>query len=109
MNRHQRRAWKRQVRGMNLHIEIDLKTTKTVDRDGKKVKEKVKETRIFDRDLEDLPLILFAVVENENIEDMRLALADFLDLNEEEGRQITLRHVRQVTTAITEAKDIPNG
>lgn len=72
-------------------------------------KERVRETRTFERDLEDLPLILFEVGEAESIAEMRRGVADFLDLTEEEARQVTLGHVKQITSAIQAAQAIPNG
>lgn len=86
---------------MQLTIEIDIKTVK----DGKRVKE----TRTYERDFDDLPLILVESLESEAIHNMRLGIAEYLDLSEDEAKQLTLRHVRQFTAAISQAREIPNG
>ena len=101
MNRHDRRKARKALRGMQLTIELTFRYMRD--------KERVKETRTFERELEDLPLILFEVGESENIAEMRRGVADFLELTDEEARQITLGHVKQITAAIQAAQAIPNG
>lgn len=110
MNRHQRRAWKRKVKGMHLKIEIDFKYRREVEEEGgKKVKKRVRETRTYERDLEDLPLVILEMGETDSIRESRQAVADFLDLSDEEARQITLGHIRQITDAVKAAQTSPNG
>ena len=86
---------------MDLHIEIDFKYTK----DG----QKVSETRVFDVALDDLPLILCEALEGEGIGKMREGIAEYLELTDEESRQLRLRHIKQISAAIGAAREIPNG
>lgn len=86
---------------MQLKIEIDFKYTK----DGARVSE----TRTFAVDLDDMPLILCEAMEQEGIGEMRAGIAEFLDLTEEESRQLRLRHIKQISAAIGEAQKLPNG
>lgn len=86
---------------MQLHIEIDFKYTK----DGARVVE----TRVFDVGLDDMPLILCEALEQEGIGDMRAGITEFLELTEEESRQLRLRHIKQISAAIKAAQEIPNG
>lgn len=94
---------------MKLHIEMDFKYIKEVEREGRKVKERAKETRVWDRDLDELPLVLLEVGETESIAEMRQGVVDFLDLTPEEARQVTLGHIKQITGAIEAAQQSPNA
>ena len=70
--------------------------------------EKAVTTRhVFDPD--DMPLIFMESAEEGKIGPMRESIAELLDLTEQQSRQLTLRHLKQISTAIKEASASPNG
>lgn len=83
-----------------ITIEIDFKYTKNGER--------VEETRTFPIDIDELPLTLCEALETEKIGEMRQGLAEFLDLTEDESRQLRLKHLKQISKAIREAGMVPN-
>ena len=66
-------------------------------------------TRTWTLDLDDMPLILIEALEQEGIGQMRAGITEYLGLTEEESRQLRLKHVKQISEAIKQAQDIPNG
>ena len=96
MNRHERRAWKRRLRGVQLTIDITI---------GKGEKAATTKHTV---DSDDMPLILLEAMEAGRIKDMREGIADLLELSEEQSRQLTTGHLKQIAKAIKAAAELPN-
>lgn len=60
-------------------------------------------------DSDDMPLILLEAMEAGQVKPIREGIAELLDLTEEESRQLTTGHLKQIARAIKEAAELPNG
>lgn len=67
------------------------------------------ESHTYTIDPLDVPLALVEASEDGKFGMLRQAIADFLDLPDNISRQLTVRHVKQISEAISEASKIPNG
>ncbi len=56
-----------------------------------------------------MPLILVEAAQSNDAAMLREAIASFLDMPDAVSRQLTLRNVKQISAAIKEAADDPNG
>ena len=72
-------------------------------------KEPAERLRSFHIDSDDIPLILVEGMDDGKFGMMREGIADFLELTEEESRQLTVRHLKQIGKAMKAAQEIPNG
>jgi hypothetical protein len=60
-------------------------------------------------DPDDMPLAFFEAAEDGKMGSMRTHIADLIGLTPEQSEGLTVRHLKQITTAIRDAAKIPNG
>lgn len=59
-------------------------------------------------DSDDMPLILLEAMEEGKVGLIRAGITDLLSLSEEESRQLTTGHLKQIARAIKAAAELPN-
>lgn len=64
---------------------------------------------VYQVDSDDMPLILLEALQTNQAKEMREGIVGFLGLSVEEGRFLTLRHVKAIGEALKAANDDPNG